>query len=106
LEASDQLEQEGISAKVVSVSTLKPLDTEGIQRECEGIRGAVTAEEHTVMGGLGCAVASALRRQKIPLEFVGIRDQFGISGTSQEELLEHYGLTASAIVAAAKGLAK
>lgn len=102
LEAAENLQTAGISARVISVSTLKPLDVEGICRECQGMQAAVTVEEHSIIGGLGSAVASALRRQRIPIEFVGIQDQFGISGTSQEELLRHYGLTVEAIMDTAK----
>ncbi len=102
LKAAEDLQITGISARVVSVSTLKPLDAEGIRRECQEMQAAVTVEEHSIIGGLGSAVASALRRQRIPLEFVGIQDQFGISGTSQEELLAVYGLTVDAIVNTAK----
>jgi transketolase len=104
LEAAENLQSEGVSARVVSVSTLKPLDVEGVRRECQGMRAALTAEEHSVMGGLGSAVAGALRRQPIPLEYVGIQDRFGISGASQEELLRHYGLTAEAIAGTARDL--
>jgi transketolase len=102
MDAAAILQSMGISARAVSVSTLKPLDGEGIRRECLGMQAAVTVEEHSIIGGLGSAVASALRRQKTPLEFVGIQDQFGISGTSQEELLVLYGLTVEAIVDTAK----
>lgn len=104
LEAANTLESHGVSARVVSVSTLKPLGAEGIRRECDGLRAAVTAEEHTVFGGLGSAVAGALRRRPIPLEFVAIKDSFGSSGSNHEELLVHYGLTPNAIVDAAGDL--
>lgn len=104
LEAAECLETKGISARVVSVSTLKPLDVEGIRQECREMHAAVTAEEHSVIGGLGSAVASTLRRRPIPLEFVGIQDRFGISGASQEELLQYYGLTVEAIVETARNL--
>ena len=65
--------------------------------------GELTAEEHSIIGGLGCAVAAALRRERnLPIEFVGIKDAFGISALSYEELLDHYGLTAGAIKDAVK----
>ena len=102
LEASQRLQLGGISAKVINVSTIKPLDVEGVLRESAGMKCVVTAEEHSVIGGLGCAVAAALRKTGVPLEFVGIQDKFGMSGTSHEELLEHYGLTVAAIVSAVK----
>ena len=68
------------------------------------MRAVVTAEEHSVIGGLGSAVAGALRRRPIPMDFVGIQDRFGVSGTNHDELLQHYGLTANAIVSATRDL--
>jgi transketolase len=60
----------------------------------------VTAEEHSIIGGLGAAIGAALRRSSLPLEVVGIEDRFGTSGESHGELMEHFGLTAEAIVRA------
>lgn len=100
LEAAQALEARGISARVVNVSTLKPLADEAIVAETQGVRGVVTAEEHSVIGGLGSAIAFALRRVALPFERVGIADRFGISGDNHAELLEHYGLTAEAIARA------
>lgn len=100
LEAAQALEARGISARVVNVSTLKPLADEAIVAETQGVRGVVTAEEHSVIGGLGSAIAFALRRVALPLERVAIADRFGISGENHAELLEHYGLTAEAIARA------
>jgi transketolase len=104
LEARSLLEQMEISARVINVSTLKPLQLDSVLHEVEGVKCVVTAEEHSVIGGLGSAVAEVLRRKPLPLEFVGIRDSFGISGTSHEELMVHYGLTAEAIVNAVRQL--
>jgi transketolase len=104
LEARSVLRQIQVSARVINVSTLKPLEADSVLHEVEGVKCVLTAEEHTVIGGLGSAVAEALRRKPLPLEFVGIRDSFGISGTSHEELMVHYGLTAEAIVNAVKEL--
>jgi transketolase len=104
LEARALLEAMQISARVVNVSTLKPLSTEAVLEQVAGVKCVVTAEEHSVIGGLGSAVASALRRNRIPIDFVGIQDSFGISAMSHRELLVHYGLTAQAIANAAKDL--
>jgi transketolase len=104
LEARAILEQSHISARVINVSTVKPLKTEDVLHEVAGVKCVVTAEEHSVIGGLGSAVAEALRRNCLPMEFVGIRDSFGISGMNHPELMVHYGLTAEAIVNAAKDL--
>jgi len=102
IDAADALEKEGISVRVVSVTTLKPLAADLIRAETKGMRGAVTAEEHSVIGGLGCAVAGALRLTPLPLEFVGIRDRFGISGQNHAELMELYGLTVAAVMRAVR----
>ena len=104
LEAARQLAACGISAKIVNVATLKPLDEAGIQRESQGMQGVVTVEEHTVIGGLGSAVLEALSCSRVPVQRIGIQRRFGTSGMSHGELLEHYGLTATAVVGAASEL--
>jgi transketolase len=104
LEASRELEGQGISAKVVNVATLKPMDEDGIRRESQGMRAVVTAEEHSVIGGLGSAVLEALSRCRVPVERVGIKDQFGMSGMNHAELLERFGLTSKGIALAARNL--
>jgi transketolase len=105
LEAASSLESRGISVKVVNVSTLKPLDRERIIEESRGMRAIVTAEEHTIIGGLGSAVAEALRAENhAPIEFIGIEDRFGISARSYEEILRYFGLTASALEEAVERL--
>jgi len=68
------------------------------------MRGVVTSEEHSVIGGLGAAIGMALRRSSLPMECVGINDRFGISGESHAELMEHFGLTSQAIVQAAQSV--
>lgn len=95
--AAEELEREGISVKVVNVSTIKPLDRQAVIDCVKGCRAVVTAEEHSVIGGLGGAITEALRRESIPIEFIGIQDEFGTSASNYEELLAHYGLTAQAI---------
>ncbi len=103
MEAAGALEAAGISARVMDVATIKPLDRGEVIRFAEGVKAIVTAEEHTVIGGLGSAVVEALRGvAHAPVEFVGIQDSFGVSAESYEVLLERFGLTAAAIAAAAK----
>jgi len=102
LDAAEQLAQEKITARVVNMSTLKPLDTELILRCARETGCFVTAENHSIYGGLGSAVAEALAlSHPCPIEFVGVRDSFGESG-EPEELAEKYGLSAAHIAAAAR----
>ena len=102
LEAAALLEKDGISARVLNLSCLKPLDWELVVDSARRTGCMVTAEEHMVTGGLGSAVSEVLaEHHPVPVRRVGIRDVFGISGTP-DELLKHYGLTAGNIVAAAK----
>lgn len=102
LAAADELAKAGIGAAVINMSSLKPIDAETIV-EYAAICGAiVTAEEHSVLGGLGSAVSEVLAKQHpCPLETVGVQDCFGESG-SPAVLFEKYGLTPSAIVESAK----
>jgi transketolase len=103
LEAAESLEKEGISAKVVNVSTIKPLDQQGVIDMVKDCRAVVTAEEHSIIGGLGGAIAEALRGEtNLPIEFVGVKDTFGTSAYGYDELLEYYGLTSQAIVDAVR----
>jgi transketolase len=105
LQAADLLQGAGISTRVVNVSTIKPIDDVAIVRLAAGMRAVVTAEEHSVIGGLGAAVLAALRRCRgAPVEMVGIRDSFGCSSADYPSLLEHFGLTAAAIEDSVKGL--
>lgn len=101
LAAARELEGK-ISVRVVNVSTIKPLDQTMIIELARTCKGVVTAEEHTVIGGLGSAVAQALAKTGRPIEFVGINDTFGCSGHSYQEVLEHHGLTKEHIVDAVK----
>ena len=102
LEAAEKLGAEGISAEVINMSTVKPLDTGTLTASVSKTGCCVTAEEHNIIGGLGSAVAEALCDSVcVPLERVGIKDTFGESG-SPGELMAKYGLTADDIVAAAK----
>lgn len=102
LEAADLLGKEGVAADVINVSTIKPLDTDLIIARARRTGAVVTAENHTVLGGLGGAVAEALGDGcPVPLRRVGIRDEFGTSGPL-EELFTQYGLTAAAVCEAAR----
>jgi transketolase len=105
LAAADLLAERGISARVLNVSTLKPLDQKTLSEALRGVRAIVVSEEHSVVGGLGSAVLEALRRtQHAPVELIGVRDSFGLSASGYEEILGHFGLTAEAIAAAATSL--
>ncbi|MFA5699508.1 MAG: transketolase C-terminal domain-containing protein [Sphaerochaeta sp.] len=95
LEAAKILEDEGISIRVINVSTIKPLDVEQIIAHTEGMKGVVTAEEHSVIGGLGSTIASALSKSRLPIELLGIQDQYGTSAENYEILLQAYGLEPS-----------
>jgi transketolase len=107
LEAAQSLEKQGISIKIVNVSTVKPLDRQAVIDCAKGFKGVVTAEEHSVIGGLGSAIAEALRGVTgLPLEFVGIQDRFGTSAYNYEELMAYYGLTPEAIVDSVKKVLK
>ena len=101
LQAAEELEAKGISAEVINVSTIKPLDTECIRKSVSKTGCAVTAEEHSIIGGLGSAVAEFLSEEcPAPLARVGTKDTFGESGKA-ELLMEKYGLTAKDIAEAA-----
>lgn len=97
LEAADKLAEEGISAEVINVSTIKPLDEEKILQSVKKTGRIVTAEEHSIIGGLGSAVAECLcENYPAPLFRIGIRDVFGQSGT-MKELLHLYKLDGEGI---------
>ena len=104
LDAAETLAKQGIQAEVINVHTIKPLDEETVIASAKKTGKVVTAEEHSIIGGLGSAVAEVLVRQcPTKQAFVGVQDSFGESG-SPDDLLEKYGLTAEAIVKAAVGL--
>ena len=101
LKAAELLEKDGISARVVNIHTIKPIDEEIIVKASEETGAIVTAEEHYIMGGLGSAVAEVVcASAPCPVKIVGT-DRFGRSGTPAE-LFEEYGLTAENIVKNAK----
>lgn len=102
LAAVDILAGEGIRAGVLNMATVKPLDEEALIKGAQATGAVVTAEEHSVIGGLGSAVAEVLGEHcPVPLERVGLKDTFGESG-KPAELLAKYGLTAQEVAAAAR----
>lgn len=104
LQAAETLETEGISAEIINIHTIKPLDEETILKSVAKTGCVVTAEEHNYLGGLGESVARTLsQNHPAPQEFVATQDTFGESGTPAQ-LMEKYGLSAEAIVKAAKKL--
>jgi transketolase len=105
LDAAEVLANEGLSVRVVNVSTIKPLDRDAVVAQADGMQAIVTAEEHNVFGGLGSAVVEALRGVRhAPVEFIGVQDSFGLSAENYEILLRHFGLTAAAMADAIKRL--
>ena len=106
LAAAKLLEGESISAHVVNVHTIKPLDVEGVVKAAKKTGAVVTAEEHSIIGGLGGAIAEVLGEHcPVPMQRVGIEDTFGESG-EPDELMVKYGLTAQDVARAAKCVLK
>lgn len=102
LAAHDQLKAEGVQARVLNMSTVKPLDAALVVQAARECGAVVTAEDHNVLGGLGGAVCEVLGEQHpVPVERIGVRDTFGESGTPAQ-LYEKYGLTARHVAEAAK----
>lgn len=102
LKAAEELEKEGISVRVINVGTIKPLDGETILKAAQETKFIVTAEEHSVIGGLGSAVSEFLSEvHPTKVKKLGLYDKFGQSGKANE-LLEKYELTAAKLVAMAK----
>ena len=104
LKASDSLADEGISAEVIDIASLKPIDAETILASARKTKAVVTAEEHSIIGGRGSAVAEVLS-EGAPTKMVrvGVKDVFGTSG-EPDELLAYYGLTATDIASSARDL--
>lgn len=102
LKAAEELEKEGISVRVINVGTIKPLDGETILKAAQETKFIVTAEEHSVIGGLGSAVSEFLSEvHPTKVKKVGIYDKFGQSGTGNE-LLEKYELTSEKLISVIK----
>lgn len=104
LKAAATLEAEGVSAEVIDVATIKPLDVETLVASVSKTGRIVTCEEHSVLGGMGSAVSEVLSEAcPVPTRRIGVADVFGTSG-EPAELMEHFGLTAEHIVTAAREL--
>ncbi|MFN4950962.1 MAG: transketolase family protein [Flavobacteriales bacterium] len=107
LEAQVQLAEKGISAEVINMHTIKPLDTEAILSSVAKTGCVVTAEEHMMNGGLGDAVAQVLSKNSpAPQEFVAVKDTFGESGTPNELLKKYHLETTDIVLAAERALAR
>jgi len=105
LDAAGLLSEQGISARVLNLSTIKPLDREALAEAVAGTQAIVVSEEHNIVGGVGSAVLEALRTvPHAPVELIGIKDCFGMSAACYDEILARFGLTASAIARAALDL--
>lgn len=97
LRVAKTLEEGGVGALVLNLSTIKPLDEKAVIAVAELAGAIVTVEEHQIRGGMGSAVAECLAKyHPVPIEFIGVDDQFGQSGTP-DELIEHYGMGEEAI---------
>lgn len=106
LEAAKSLHEKGISAEVINIHTIKPLDEEAILKSVAKTRCVVSAEEHQRHGGLGDSIAQLLaRKQPAPQEYVAVNDSFGESGTP-DELMKKYGLDTVNIIAATEAVLK
>lgn len=106
LKAAEILKADGINARVINIHTIKPIDTELIIKAAKETKRIVTAEEHSIIGGLGSAVLETISEEcPVPVIRIGVKDTFGESG-KPNELLEKYGLTEKEIVEAVKKLVK
>lgn len=104
LDAAGELEKDGVSVKVVNVSTMKPFNYDAVVELSKGAKAVIAAEEANFIGGLSGAVATALRKSAIPMDYVAVNDVFGQSAHDVNQLMEHYGLTSANIVKKAKEL--
>ena len=104
LQAAQELKTKGVSAEVINMHTIKPLDAKAILDSASRTRRVVTAEEHQKLGGLGESVAQVLAENlPTPMRFVAVEDSFGESG-KPAQLMEKYGLTSTNIVSKAMEL--
>jgi len=100
--AAKELEKEGIKTKVMNLCSIKPIDEDSILKLAKETKALVTVEEHQIAGGMGSAVAEVVAQNyPVPIEFVGVHDRFGQSGTP-DELIEHYGMGKDSIKEAVK----
>ena len=92
----------GVSLKVVNVSSLKPLNEKSVKELADGVKGIITAQEHSLIGGLASIITTIFKGDGRPIETIGIADKFGQSAKSYEDLLQYYGLTEKEIIASAQ----
>ncbi|MDQ3090048.1 MAG: transketolase family protein [bacterium] len=106
LKVAQALQEKGIEVEVMNLSTIKPLDKDAIILLAKKSGKIVTVEEHQIHGGMGSAVAECLSEYSpVPMRFIGVKDQFGQTGTP-EELIEHYGMGEKDIIKAVEELIK
>ena len=106
LVAAKELETEGIKTKVLNLSSIKPIDKDAIISLAKETKALVTVEEHQIAGGMGSAVAEVVAGDyPVPIEFIGVKDKFGQSGT-QTELIKHYGMDKDSIKEAVRKVLK
>lgn len=106
LVAAKELEENGLSVKVLNLSTIKPLDEKSVIALAKETNAIVTVEEHQIKGGMGSAVSECLaKNHPVPIEFIGVDDKFGQSG-EPEELIEYYGMGVSHIKEAVKKVSR
>ena len=102
LEAAEMVAAEGISLRVVNVSSMKPVDVNALKEMVGGMKGVVTAEEHALIGGLASLIHEVIQGMPVSMQSIGIRDVFGQSAHSYDDLLQAYGLTPVDIADAAR----
>ena len=104
LQARGILKNKGFSSRIINVSTIKPIDVDKVKEYAKDVKGVITAEEHSIIGGLGGTICEVLSDELVKIKRVGINDKFGQSASNYEELINYYGLTPQAIVEKAEEL--
>jgi len=98
LQAREVLKDKDISARIINVNTIKPIDAVKIKEYAKNVKGVITAEEHSIIGGLGGTICEVLSDELVKIKRVGINDKFGQSASNYEELINYYSLTPQVIV--------
>jgi transketolase len=104
LQARGILKNKGFSSRIINVSTIKPIDVDKVKEYAKNVKGVITVEEHSIIGGLGGTICEALSDELVKIKRVGINDKFGQSASNYEELINYYGLTPQVIVEKAEEL--